>query len=180
MDLQDRKNFSQNVGNENCVEPGGEPTGRNYSRIKARRLAPPRRMTSSRSAGRRNGDPRFSENCHHVFRAFMQLVRWRQIWGTDARFDLLVPSTLTTATNLAGSTVAWQRNARFSENGESGGSIIAQRKESLSTVPVTPAFRPVSRCVRFCGGEPRNTSHQWTNRRVGALWAVVSRGRKPG
>ena len=112
-------------------------------------------MTSSRSAGRRNGDPRFSENCHHVFRAFMQLVRWRQIWGTDARFDLLVPSTLTTATNLAGSTVAWQRNARFSENGESGGSIIAQRKESLSTVPVTPAFRPVSRCVRFCGGEPR-------------------------
>ena len=131
MDLQDRKNFSQNVGNENCVEPGGEPTGRNYSRIKARRLAPPRRMTSSRSAGRRNGDPRFSENCHHVFRAFMQLVRWRQIWGTDARFDLLFPSTLTTATNLAVSTVAWQRNSRlFCKRGERRYQNSAEKKKA--------------------------------------------------
>ena len=103
----------------NYTETESEPSGRNYSMIKARCLAPPHRMTSARSAGRRNGDPRFSENCHHVFRAFMQLVRWRQIWGTDARFDLLFPSTLTTATNLAVSTVAWQRNSRlFCKRGE--------------------------------------------------------------
>ena len=97
----------------NCDKQRSEPRGRGNSRIKARRLAPPRRITSARSAGRRSGNPRFSGNCHHVFRAFVQLVMCRQIWGTDARFDLLFPSTLTTATNLAVSTVAWQRNSRF-------------------------------------------------------------------
>ncbi len=83
------------------------------SRIKAWRLAPPRRITSARSAGRRSGNPRFSGNCHHVFRVFVQLVMWRQIWGTDVRFDLLFPLTLTAAMNLAVSTVTWQRNFQF-------------------------------------------------------------------
>lgn len=95
------------------AESGSELTGRNYSRIKACRLAPPRRITSARSAGRRSGNPRFSGNCHHVFRVFVQLVMWRQIWGTDVRFDLLFPLTLTAAMNLAVSTVTWQRNFQF-------------------------------------------------------------------
>ena len=44
------------------------------SRIKARRLAPPRRMTPARSAGRGNGKRGFLTGYRHSFKAFVQLV----------------------------------------------------------------------------------------------------------
>lgn len=107
-----RQARSQNAA-QSVTPESPQKRGRKKSRIKAWRLVPPRRITSARSAGRRNENLWFSGNCHHVFRAFVQLVMWRQMWGTDARFDLLFPSTLTTATNLAVSTVAWQRNSQL-------------------------------------------------------------------
>ena len=89
------------------------------------------------------------------FQGFCAISHVTSNMGDGSRFDVLLPSMLTAATNSAVSTVAWQKNSwLFCKRGKQRCQNSNREKGNLPTAPVIPVFRRVSRCVRFCGGSP--------------------------
>ena len=131
--------------------------------------------------GPRKRKTRAFDGIPSFFQSFCAIGHVTSNMGNDSQFDVLLSSMSTAATNVAVSTVAWQRNSRFfCQQGEQRYQNSTEKKESPPTVPVSSVFQRVSRCVRFRRGSPMVLLSSRQTACVGALWVVVGKGGKSG
>ena len=91
--------------------------------------------------GPRKRKTRTFDGIPSFFQSFCAIGHVTSNMGNDSQFDVLLPSVLTAAANVAVSTVAWQRNSRFfCQQGEQRYQNSTEKKKAHQQCLCPPYF----------------------------------------